>query len=229
MSVYKKLQQARAELQKMQLKKSGHNKFAGYQYFELADFLPAINDIFNNVGLCGVTSFSADLATLRIIDTDGDGEIVFTSPMAEASLKGCHPIQNLGAVETYQRRYLWVMAMEIVEHDALDSGTGKEPVAAKTDPPAASARGALKECYDKLHPDMKTVITDLAEYITYKYTEGMAIASFKAYSTGTAHDGDKPIEGYDNDMKMAVWYLLDPKVRSAIKSVSKAAENGDNK
>jgi hypothetical protein len=41
--------------------------------------------------------------------------------MADAQLKGCHPIQNLGAVETYTRRYLWVTAMEIVEHDALDS------------------------------------------------------------------------------------------------------------
>jgi hypothetical protein len=44
--------------------------------------------------------------------------------MAEANLKGTHPIQNLGAVETYQRRYLWMTAMEIVEHDALDATTG---------------------------------------------------------------------------------------------------------
>jgi hypothetical protein len=41
--------------------------------------------------------------------------------MSEASLKGCHPVQNLGAVETYVRRYLWVTALEIVEHDGLDS------------------------------------------------------------------------------------------------------------
>jgi hypothetical protein len=33
-------------------------------------------------------------------------------------------VQNIGAVETYQRRYLWVTAMEIVEHDALDSSEG---------------------------------------------------------------------------------------------------------
>ncbi len=31
----------------------------------------------------------------------------------------------MGAVETYQRRYLWVAALEIVEHDALDATTGK--------------------------------------------------------------------------------------------------------
>jgi hypothetical protein len=44
--------------------------------------------------------------------------------MGSAALKGCHEVQNIGAVETYQRRYLWVTALEIVEHDALDSSEG---------------------------------------------------------------------------------------------------------
>ena len=125
MTIHKKLMQARIALQNTKLTKSGHNKFAGYQYFELSDFLPTINTIFNEIGLCGVVSFKSDLATLTITDIDDGKEIVITSPMADANLKGCHPIQNLGAVETYSRRYLWVTAMEIVEHDALDSS---EPV-----------------------------------------------------------------------------------------------------
>jgi len=121
MGVHKKLMDARILLQQAPLKKSGHNKFAGYSYFELGDFLPTINQIFARVGLCGVVSFDKELATLTITDTEDSTEIKLTSPMAEANLKGCHPIQNLGAVETYTRRYLWVSAMEIVEHDALDS------------------------------------------------------------------------------------------------------------
>ena len=119
--VHKKLMQARIKLQNTSLKKSGHNKFAGYSYFELGDFLPTINNIFNDLGLCGVISFDIDKATLTITDTDDGTQVQITSPMAEANLKGCHPIQNLGAVETYTRRYLWVTALEIVEHDALDS------------------------------------------------------------------------------------------------------------
>lgn len=124
MSVYQKLQQARIKLQGTELKKSGNNKFAGYQYFELGDFLPAVQGIFSDLGLCGVVSFTADLATLRIVDIETKDEISFTSPMGSAALKGCHEVQNIGAVETYQRRYLWVTAMEIVEHDALDAVTG---------------------------------------------------------------------------------------------------------
>ena len=127
MSVYKKLSKARVMLQQVEMTKSGNNKFAGYKYFELADFMPHINRIFDELGLCGYVSFYKEEAILQIVDVDAPetNSIVITSPMAEASLKGCHPVQNLGAAETYQRRYLWVTALEIVEHDALDSS---EPV-----------------------------------------------------------------------------------------------------
>ena len=140
MSVHKKLMQARIKLQGTKLTKSGHNKFAGYRYFELGDFLPAIQDIFNELGLCGIISYNNEFATLTITDTEGGGEVVISSPMSTAALKGCHEVQNLGAVQTYIRRYLWVTAMEIVEHDVLDATTGesepdKPKAAPKTPPP----------------------------------------------------------------------------------------------
>ena len=127
MSVYKKLAEARVKLQGTEIKKSGHNKYAGYSYFELADFMPHINRIFSELGLCGYVSFYKDEAILQIVDVDAPetNSIVITSPMATADLKGCHPIQNLGAIQSYQRRYLWVTALEIVEHDIIDSS---EPV-----------------------------------------------------------------------------------------------------
>jgi hypothetical protein len=129
MSVYKKLQQARLVLQNTKLSKSGKNKFAGYEYFELGDFLPQIQKICADVGLCGVLSFNNEMAYLTIHDTETDGFVTFTSPMSSAALKGCHDVQNLGAVQTYLRRYLWTNAFEIVEHDALDATTGSvEPV-----------------------------------------------------------------------------------------------------
>lgn len=126
MSVYKKLQDARIKLQNAELKKSGHNKFAGYKYFELGDFLPAIQSICQDMGLCGVVSFNHEMAFLQIVDTEDGTSVMFTSPMSSAALKGCHDVQNLGAVQTYLRRYLWVNAFEIVEHDALEAVTGKD-------------------------------------------------------------------------------------------------------
>jgi len=121
MSVHKKLMQARVKLQSTEMKKSGLNKFAGYSYFELSDFIPHVQTIFNDIGLCGVVTFNIEYAQLCITDVDDGTVIVITSPMAEANLKGAHPIQNLGAVLSYQRRYLWMAAMELVEGDPIDS------------------------------------------------------------------------------------------------------------
>jgi hypothetical protein len=148
MSVHKKLMQARVTLQGAKLHKSGHNKFAQYYYFELGDFLPEIQNIFNNLGLCGVISFNHEMATLSITDMEDGTTLNITSPMSSAALKGCHEVQNLGAVQTYLRRYLWVTAMEIVEHDALEPLTGSEApakaapkAAAKTAPAPAAMEG----------------------------------------------------------------------------------------
>jgi hypothetical protein len=135
---------ARVKLQATEMKKSGLNKFAGYAYFELGDFIPHIQTIFNEIGLCGVVSFDSTHATLCITDVEDGTQIVVTSPMAEANLKGAHPIQNLGAVESYQRRYLWMTAMEIVEHDIIDSAPPavEKPPEPKPEPkPKAAATG----------------------------------------------------------------------------------------
>ncbi len=132
MNVYEKLQQCRVELQDSGVKKSGQNKFAGYSYYELGDFMPRVNLLFNKHKLFSQVSFDSEVATLTIANSEQPDEFIrFTTPMAEASLKGCHGIQNLGAVITYQRRYLYMLALEIVEQDALD---GAEPV--KQSPPA---------------------------------------------------------------------------------------------
>lgn len=121
MTVYAKLNAARAAFHAKSLKKSGKNSFANYSYFELGDFLIPALQVFETYGLCPIVSFTQEMAALELVDVDTGERITFTSPMAEANLKGTHPIQNLGAVETYQRRYLYMAALEIVEHDAIDA------------------------------------------------------------------------------------------------------------
>jgi hypothetical protein len=85
-----------------------------------------------------MVSFTAETAYLTIHETEGDGFVTFTSPMSSAALKGCHDVQNLGAVQTYLRRYLWTNAFEIVEHDALDATTGGVEPAKKVEPKPAA-------------------------------------------------------------------------------------------
>ena len=156
MKVYKKLSDARIKLQRTELTKSGHNKFAGYKYFELGDFLPAVQSIFNEVGLIDAISFTEDLATMVVYDVEDGSSVTFTSPMGTANLKGCHEVQNIGACETYQRRYLYTTALAIVEHDALDAVTGSAPVEVK---PVAKIEPVPKKIDEDLEPLAEVLIT----------------------------------------------------------------------
>lgn len=127
MNIYEKLQSARVELQNRKLKKSGKNKFAGFDYFELSDFLPAINEIFDKQKLFSRFLINDKQATLQIINAeDIKEEIIFSMPTAKLELKGCNEIQALGGINTYLRRYLYLNALEIVEADLFDAETGKE-------------------------------------------------------------------------------------------------------
>jgi hypothetical protein len=135
MTVYAKLADARVQLLSVDMKKSGKNKFAGYEYFELGDFLPHTHRIFKDVGLLGVFSFEGSNATLTIHDTDGVGSIAFVSPVVSASNVKGQPIQDLGSTHTYLRRYLWLMALELTEHDAVDAAPQAEKPPAKVEKP----------------------------------------------------------------------------------------------
>jgi hypothetical protein len=139
MKVFKKLQQARVTLLDANLKKSGKNKFAGFEYFELGDFMPTINKIFLDIGLCGVVHFTSDYAVLTIYDAESEsGECIdFRSPMVFASNPKGQAIQDLGSTHTYLRRYLWLLAMDIVESDTVDALPQKEAPKVDTPKPVA--------------------------------------------------------------------------------------------
>jgi hypothetical protein len=163
MNVYKKLQIARLCLQEKQLKKTGKNKFSGYDYFELQDFLPTVQTIFGDTGLSAVFRCDADVASLTVYDCDNpESNIVFTAPMAAAELKGCHPIQNLGASISYLRRYLYVNALEIVEHDAVDAGDRVEPKAAAPKPKPKPAEPAVEAPKPAIQNDSATLQVPVA-------------------------------------------------------------------
>jgi hypothetical protein len=196
--VHKKLMQARVELQAMPLKKSGHNKFANYNYFELGDFLPQVNAIFHRLGLCSVVSFDAEYASLTITDVDDGTMIVITSPMVEANMKGASPIQSLGGCQTYQRRYLYLCATDLVEGDSFDAAAPtKEQVI------ITPTQGAM----ESLPEDEQNYLRELAmDLISLCDKEEPKTAWVKLES-----------ENLDAEQKVALWTLLPSKVRSSIK------------
>ena len=200
MNVYQKLNAARAKFHSIELKKSGHNKFAGYKYFELGDFIIPALEIFKEHGLTGIISFGKETADLRIINNEKPEEvIVIESPMSSAALKGCHEVQNLGAVQTYLRRYLWVAALEIVEHDALDSSKPVEEKKVIITPSQGIA--------DSIPAEEMQYLQELAIELVANVAEGNPKQALERLDA----------EKLEADQKVALWSLLDSKTRSAIK------------
>lgn len=126
MNVYGKLIEARKRFLTAGIKKSGVNRFAEFKYFTLDDIIPVKQSIFAELGLVDVISFEPELATLLLINAEAPEEtVVFTSPIEEDESLIKNPIQKLGAVETYVRRYLYMLMLDIVEADAVEAVTDK--------------------------------------------------------------------------------------------------------
>ncbi|HQJ59921.1 MAG TPA: ERF family protein, partial [bacterium] len=164
MCIYKKLNRLRMEFLSRGVKKTGYNGYSDYPYFELEDILPIAVPLCNEIGLTTITSFKRNelgvYGIMRIVDIDAPDKFVeIESASGMATLKACHDIQNVGAVETYHRRYLWTALLELTEHDAMEEKTesgegegesvkeekGKKkkisaPPLTKTEPPATETK-----------------------------------------------------------------------------------------
>ena len=209
MSALSKLMEARIQLQGMALKKTGFNKFSQYYYFSLADFLPTIQQIFYNLKLAGVVSYGPEIARLVITDLeDGTTEIV-TTPMSTAALKGCHEVQNLGAVETYIRRYLWVTALEIVEHEALDSTSTREGT--RKENGAIEGKGVIKPtdgALESLTEGMRGTVVDVAAEVENLIESTDYQRAYELSETVTTGSED------GNMARVALYGLLGPRSRA---------------
>lgn len=134
MSLFEKISRIREEFYLKPVKKSGENKFSGFKYFELSDILPVTIPILAKYKVSPIVSFNKEFAEMTIYDGESEQNIKIQSPSVEVKLKGCIDVQNLGAEQTYQRRYLWLAFLEVAENDEIDQMTGAQSEA-KMQPP----------------------------------------------------------------------------------------------
>ena len=150
MNLYQKLLKARAMFLEADVKKSGKHMKLTFKYFELDDIVPTAIRVFGEVGLIPVVNFTADTATMTIIDTDNpEDSVSFTAPfnqgepiVSNAGNQVTSTIQALGASITYMRRYLYMIALDICESDGIDSGANDAPPPEKPKAPATAAERA---------------------------------------------------------------------------------------
>lgn len=127
MNIYEKIQLIKKELLEANLKKSGENKFAGFKYYELSDFLPTIIKLCNEHKVFTRISFNNEVAILEVRNIEKPEEVIeYSSPMEQLELKGCNKVQALGGTETYNRRYLYQACFDIIENDMFDGTSSIE-------------------------------------------------------------------------------------------------------
>ena len=150
MNIYMKIMKVREGWLKANVQKSGINRFAEYKYFELSDIVPVAQKLVIEQGLATMFDFDDEFAYLHVIDAEGEdrGLVTFKSPMRTLTVKGMNDIQALGAVITYQRRYLYMLFLDIVEQDEFDATTDKpepkEEAPAKKEPATVKVAPAKK-------------------------------------------------------------------------------------
>lgn len=147
-NIYAKLALSKKQFTDSGIKKSGKNRNYGYKYFQLDDIIPIANDILLNNGLVFYSSFNEYTAIGTLVNIDNPEEkITVLSPMrkldtvSQAGKSKMNEVQGLGAEETYQRRYLYYMLLDIVECDTFDLGTEKgsdDPVVPQATKPASA-------------------------------------------------------------------------------------------
>ena len=178
MNIYQKIQAVKKELSERELKKSGENKFSGFKYYELGDFLPSIIELCAKYGLFTQITFTEDKGILNIVDcnaevvqegTPSEYRIVqYESPLKELELKGANAIQALGGAETYLRRYLYMNAFDIVEADMFDSAEFEKKKNAKTEKTALEKIiNDCKEAFKKSDDDIKKETGTLMKSLGY--------------------------------------------------------------
>lgn len=126
MNVYGKLIEARKRFLEAGIKKEGVNRYAEFKYFRLDEIIPAKQEIFRDLGLVDVITFGNEVATLTIFNVDNPEESIdFMSQLAPDESMIKNPIQKVGAIQTYVRRYLYLLALDIIESDGIEETTDK--------------------------------------------------------------------------------------------------------
>lgn len=141
----------RVELQKSKLKKSGKNKYAGFDYYELKDFLPRLNELLLQENINDKFSIENDEVILTLMKGEEKQEykmpfVLFETPLNKNGSKSMQDIQYLGALNTYYKRYLYLNAFGITDGEVIDSMDNSQVI---TKSKTTTKKGAQQIDYKK--------------------------------------------------------------------------------
>lgn len=137
----------RVALQNSNIKQTGYNKFGGFPYFELSDFLPKLNELMSKEGMNDIFTIETNInetmiAKLTLIKgeetqeykmpfklfetpltfkKDNKGNLLKNPDESYIQVPSMQDIQYLGALNTYYKRYLYQNAFGITDGEVIDA------------------------------------------------------------------------------------------------------------
>lgn len=119
--LFSKIQEAKVKFLNAGVKKSGWNNGFKYHYYELKDIVPPALKIFSQLNLATQFKFDQTMGKMIVYDLDTGYGTEYTSPLPILDGRDTREaMQNIGAVETYTRRYLYLQLFDVVETDQFD-------------------------------------------------------------------------------------------------------------
>ena len=176
MNVYEKLLSVRQSFLKADIKKSGRNQFGGFSYFELADLIPAITKFCGEVKAVTTVDFRGGTAVMRFIDMEKPEDYIEASfELVEMEkVAKMNAIQRTGSVQTYARRYLYMIMFDIVEADAFDLKQGAPPEEADGSAGRTQKPGKAQKPAAKPKPDNAAGLSDSNKAMIKKLLRSIA-------------------------------------------------------
>ena len=123
----------RKRIKELNLKATGYNSHAKYNYYQLSDFLPHTIDICSELGLYDEYSEDGEYKTLTIVDVEKPTDMRLyqikkteippvlpnqpTEKVGSAMQKVGNNAQAVGSVDTYFMRYLYRNMLKLTEPD----------------------------------------------------------------------------------------------------------------
>ena len=132
-NLLRKIMQARKMFKDKGISKSGYNHFQKFSYYELKDIIPEAIEICIELDIATRFTYEYDHYALKISDLENKEETEFCMPAQEIPKEGNmnNQLQNLGKVQTYIRRYLYMQFLDITENDVVDASNTKNDPAKK--------------------------------------------------------------------------------------------------
>ena len=190
-NIYKRLLACRIDFQKKNIQPSGYNAHGDFEYLELKDIVPTATELFYYYQMMLQVSFVNGNCQGVIWDMSNDPEnaLLFEIPHTRisdpAKSRMNNEIMALGAEMTYLRRYMYMIVLDIIVADEIDTDDKEAPPAVK---PAAKATTV------KAEPKKSTVKVGGAE----KSTAKVVVSSKTPVSTEKRNEIKKEITASDS-------------------------------